>query len=303
MRLAESSAARQARAQCLPRPISFYRRPRGLPDLGQNQPLAVHSCTGGREAAGAVRARCVLPHRRCALRASIFPAFSMRHRMSGAALRTRLACAANPRVPGRGDRVHLRIDRDAAALPQDVGAAESLLARERQSGSDCPPGATPTLIGTVPPQHMYGFETTVLLALFSGCAFTAERPFYPADICAAIGAAPRPRASGVDADPLAHAAWRRHRIAAARSDPLGHRPPRAGARARGGSEDSSARLVEIYGSTETGSDRDAPHRRFAHLALVAGSAPQRRGRRGVCAWRARRAIHPDVRRRRTHRRR
>ena len=55
-------------------------------------------------------------------------------------------------------------------------------------------GRSHTLIGTVPPQHMYGFESTVLLALLSGNAFTAERPFYPADICAAIAAAPRPRA-------------------------------------------------------------------------------------------------------------
>ena len=30
---------------------------------------------------------------------------------------------------------------------------------------------------------MYGFESTVLLALQSGNAFSAERPFYPADIC------------------------------------------------------------------------------------------------------------------------
>lgn len=51
-----------------------------------------------------------------------------------------------------------------------------------------------TLIGTVPAQHMYGFESTVLLALQSACNFSAERPFYPADICTHIAAAPRPRA-------------------------------------------------------------------------------------------------------------
>jgi acyl-coenzyme A synthetase/AMP-(fatty) acid ligase len=51
-----------------------------------------------------------------------------------------------------------------------------------------------TLIGTVPPQHMFGFESTVLLALIGGQAFDASRPFYPADVTAAIEAAPRPRA-------------------------------------------------------------------------------------------------------------
>jgi len=55
-------------------------------------------------------------------------------------------------------------------------------------------GRTHTLIGTVPAQHMYGFESTVLLALLSGNAFSAERPFYPADIAAAVAAVPRPRA-------------------------------------------------------------------------------------------------------------
>ena len=47
-------------------------------------------------------------------------------------------------------------------------------------------GRSHALIGTVPGQHMYGFESTVLLALLSGNAFSAERPFYPADIAAAV---------------------------------------------------------------------------------------------------------------------
>ena len=40
---------------------------------------------------------------------------------------------------------------------------------------------------------MYGFESSVLLALQSGNAFAAERPFYPADIAAAVAAVPQPR--------------------------------------------------------------------------------------------------------------
>jgi acyl-coenzyme A synthetase/AMP-(fatty) acid ligase len=54
-------------------------------------------------------------------------------------------------------------------------------------------GRSHVLIGTVPAQHMYGFELTVLLALAAGHSISAERPFYPADIAAAIAAAPRPR--------------------------------------------------------------------------------------------------------------
>src|SRR5262249_27980231 len=44
-------------------------------------------------------------------------------------------------------------------------------------------GALPiTVVGTVPAQHMYGFESTVLMALHNGLILYAGRPFYPADV-------------------------------------------------------------------------------------------------------------------------
>jgi acyl-coenzyme A synthetase/AMP-(fatty) acid ligase len=54
-------------------------------------------------------------------------------------------------------------------------------------------GRAHTIVGTVPAQHSYGFESTVLVAWQSGCAFASGKPFYPADICAAVTAVPRPR--------------------------------------------------------------------------------------------------------------
>jgi acyl-coenzyme A synthetase/AMP-(fatty) acid ligase len=50
------------------------------------------------------------------------------------------------------------------------------------------------LVGTVPPQHMYGFESTVLLAMQGGIAMHGGRPFYPADVAAALESVPHPRA-------------------------------------------------------------------------------------------------------------
>ncbi|HEY9199800.1 MAG TPA: AMP-binding protein [Gammaproteobacteria bacterium] len=50
-----------------------------------------------------------------------------------------------------------------------------------------------TLVGTVPPQHMYGLESTVLMAWCSGNALSHAQPFYPADICQALAAVPTPR--------------------------------------------------------------------------------------------------------------
>lgn len=50
-----------------------------------------------------------------------------------------------------------------------------------------------SIVGTVPPQHMYGLEATVVMPLQNGIALHAGRPFYPADIQAALAELPRPR--------------------------------------------------------------------------------------------------------------
>ncbi len=49
------------------------------------------------------------------------------------------------------------------------------------------------LLATVPAQHSYGFESSVLLALLGGAAFDCGRPFYPADVAGALARLPRPR--------------------------------------------------------------------------------------------------------------
>lgn len=53
-------------------------------------------------------------------------------------------------------------------------------------------GRRHSIVATVPPQHMFGFESSVLLALQSGSALNAAHPFYPADICAVLAQSPRP---------------------------------------------------------------------------------------------------------------
>jgi acyl-coenzyme A synthetase/AMP-(fatty) acid ligase len=69
--------------------------------------------------------------------------------------------------------------------------ARGAVAEAHALGLDRAPGAT--LVGTVPPQHMYGFESTVLLALQNRLALHAGRPFYPGDVRAALAAIPAPR--------------------------------------------------------------------------------------------------------------
>jgi acyl-coenzyme A synthetase/AMP-(fatty) acid ligase len=53
--------------------------------------------------------------------------------------------------------------------------------------------ASTVIVGTVPPQHMYGLESSVLLALRTGLALHAVRPFYPADIRAVLEEIPGER--------------------------------------------------------------------------------------------------------------
>jgi len=50
-----------------------------------------------------------------------------------------------------------------------------------------------TIVGTVPVQHAFGFESTFLLALHGNSPFWAGKPFYPQDIVTALEAVPQPR--------------------------------------------------------------------------------------------------------------
>jgi acyl-coenzyme A synthetase/AMP-(fatty) acid ligase len=129
-----------------------------------------------------------------------------------------------------------------------------LLSRCVQSGAPrlgLADGRSHTLVGTVPGQHMYGFESTVLLALLSGNALSDERPFYPADVAAAVQRVPRPRVlvttpihlrtlltSEVEFPPVD--------LVMSATAPLSREL------AREVEEKYQAPLLEIYGSTETG---------------------------------------------------
>lgn len=55
------------------------------------------------------------------------------------------------------------------------------------------PAAGFNVLGTVPPQHMYGFESTVLLAFAGAGALHPGRPLFPRDVQAALDELPAPR--------------------------------------------------------------------------------------------------------------
>jgi len=108
-----------------------------------------------------------------------------------------------------------------------------------------------TIIGTVPAQHMYGFESTVLMAWLSGNAFSHAQPFYPADICRALAAVPTPRllvSSPVHLRALLDAGLALPEIAGV----VCATAPLSAQLAQDVESRCQAPLMEIYGSTETG---------------------------------------------------
>jgi acyl-coenzyme A synthetase/AMP-(fatty) acid ligase len=107
------------------------------------------------------------------------------------------------------------------------------------------------VIATVPPQHMYGLESSVLMPLSNGHALVAERPFYPADICAALAAVPRPRV--LITTPLHLRALMASGISVPATDLIvSATAPLPAQLASEVEERCGTRLLEIYGSTETG---------------------------------------------------
>lgn len=122
-------------------------------------------------------------------------------------------------------------------------------AEARRLGLD--DGRPATLVGTVPSQHMYGFESAVLMALHNGIALHAGKPFFAADIVATLAAIDGDRVlvttpyhlrnlleSGVEVPPL--------RLVLSATAPLDP------ALANEAESRLKAPLLEIYGCTEAG---------------------------------------------------
>ena len=112
-------------------------------------------------------------------------------------------------------------------------------------------GRQHSIVATVPAQHMYGFESTVMVALQSGAAFSAGRPLFPADICSAIAAVPRPRM--LVTTPFHLRTWLDAGVAIPDLDLLlSATAPLSPDLVREAEARCRAPLLEIYGSTETG---------------------------------------------------
>ena len=120
--------------------------------------------------------------------------------------------AALPMLPA--ELVAARPERDAPAMPMLPAGQESFIAFT--SGSTGRPRPHPKhwgdlvgcaraaarrfgfgpahgIVATVPPQHMYGLELSILVPFVTGARVATARPFFPADIRAALALMPPPR--------------------------------------------------------------------------------------------------------------
>jgi acyl-coenzyme A synthetase/AMP-(fatty) acid ligase len=82
------------------------------------------------------------------------------------------------------------------SFPKDwrsVNGSSACNARALRAALGIAVDASAWILATVPPQHTYGMEFSVLLPLIAGMAVHAARPLFPADIARALGELPAPR--------------------------------------------------------------------------------------------------------------
>jgi acyl-coenzyme A synthetase/AMP-(fatty) acid ligase len=113
------------------------------------------------------------------------------------------------------------------------------------------PAAAPATVTTVPPQHMYGFETTMLLPLLGRTRLQCDRPLFPADLHRALAQTPEPRwlvTTPVHLRTFVESGLTMPRVAGITSATAPLSPELAEASERL----FQAPLIEVFGSTETG---------------------------------------------------
>jgi acyl-coenzyme A synthetase/AMP-(fatty) acid ligase len=106
------------------------------------------------------------------------------------------------------------------------------------------------LVATVPPQHMYGLEMSVLMPLLGPAGVHAGRPFFAADIAAALAEVPTPRVlvtTPVHLRALLCGRTQLPELAAIVSATA----PMPAELAQAAESELNAPLLEVFGSTET----------------------------------------------------
>lgn len=137
-----------------------------------------------------------------------------------------------------------------------------------------------SVLGTVPPQHMFGLEATVLLPIFGGGQLSAGQPFFPADVASALADLPEPRllvSTPFHLRKLMDAKITLPRVSAV----LSATAPLSLELAQEVEAQLQAPMVEIYGSTETGALATRRPTHGTHWETYAGITLQTDGQQAL----------------------
>lgn len=131
------------------------------------------------------------------------------------------------------------------------------------------PAGAAHIVATVPPQHMYGLETTLLMPLAGAGAVHGGRPFFPQDVAQALAAVPAPRVlvtTPVHLRALIESATPLPPLAFV----LSATAPLSAELATRIEQQWAAPVLEIYGCTEAGSMATRRTTAGAHWQLLSG---------------------------------
>ncbi|MGH8217225.1 MAG: AMP-binding protein [Steroidobacteraceae bacterium] len=159
-----------------------------------------------------------------------------------------------------------------------LGSTAHNAARIRECLAPGSRGKRPWIVATVPPQHMYGTETSILLPLAADMAVHAARPLFPSDVAATLAEVPAPRvlvATPVHLRALVDSGQRFPEVSVVVSAtaPLERALAVAVERVFG------AAMLEMFGSTETCviATRRTAHEQSWHLYPGAALEPRPQG--------------------------
>jgi acyl-coenzyme A synthetase/AMP-(fatty) acid ligase len=115
------------------------------------------------------------------------------HFLDNATVRSATALPRHWYIPG--DRiVALTFTSGSTGLPQAHAKTWTTLVRNAElAAAEVLGGSGSHLVATVPAQHVYGLETSLVAALVAGCPVYDGKPFFPQDVLSALAAVPAPR--------------------------------------------------------------------------------------------------------------
>jgi acyl-coenzyme A synthetase/AMP-(fatty) acid ligase len=152
---------------------------------------------------------------------------------------------------------------------QLMGSTRLNAARIREALAPRYGDARPWIVATVPAQHMYGIELSVLLPLAADMAVHCGRPLFPAEVAAALGEVPLPRVlvtTPVHLRALVECGARFPEIGLVVSATA----PLDGSLARAVERRLETTMLEMFGSTETAVIATRRTAREEHWSLYPG---------------------------------